>query len=135
MLQWPVEELETLRGQKVDLNDIKNMKQGKLVQVKGITAAQADVDVTFTLGSLDKAEEFDPNWEKLDAESVCALKRSNVPGGVGPFGLATLASQNLEEFTPVFFRVFKTKENKHKVLMCSDAKRFVFCPSPIYLSY
>nr|XP_028948965.1 beta-fructofuranosidase, insoluble isoenzyme 1-like [Malus domestica] len=131
VLQWPVEELETLRGQKVDLNDIKNMKQGKLVQVKGITAAQADVDVTFTLESLDKAEEFDPNWEKLDAESVCALKRSNVPGGVGPFGLATLASQNLEEFTPVFFRVFKTNENKHKVLMCSDAKSSTLRPFDI----
>lgn len=125
VLQWPVAELETLRGQKVDLKSIQNMMPGKLVEVKGITAAQADVDVTFSLASLDKAEEFDPNWEKLDAESVCALKRSHVQGGVGPFGLATLASQNLEEFTPVFFRVFKTKDNKHKVLMCSDAKGFV----------
>ena len=32
---------------------------------------------------------------------------SKLQGGVGPFGLLTLATQNLEEFTPVFFRVFK----------------------------
>ncbi|KAG4909042.1 hypothetical protein JHK87_055158 [Glycine soja] len=41
--------------------------------------------------------------------------------GVGPFGLLTLATQNLEEFTPVFFRVFKSP-NKHIVLLCSDAR-------------
>ncbi|KAL6273403.1 hypothetical protein ACE6H2_024095 [Prunus campanulata] len=67
-------------------------------------------------------QEFNPNWANLDAQTVCGLRRSDVPGGVGPFGLLTLASQNLDEFTPVFFRVFKTEENKHKVLMCSDAK-------------
>ncbi|GMP50135.1 hypothetical protein CsSME_00016874 [Camellia sinensis var. sinensis] len=47
-------------------------------------------------------------------------KGSTVQGGVGPFGLLTLASQHLEEYTPVFFRVFKAKDN-HVVLMCSDA--------------
>ncbi|VVA15474.1 PREDICTED: beta-fructofuranosidase [Prunus dulcis] len=121
VVQWPIKELETLRGQKVDINN-QNVEQGQHVEVKGITAAQADVEVTFSFGSLEKAEEFDPNWANLDAQTVCSLRRSDVPGGIGPFGLLTLASQNLEEFTPVFFRVFKTKENKHKVLMCSDAK-------------
>ncbi|XP_020424574.1 beta-fructofuranosidase, insoluble isoenzyme 1 [Prunus persica] len=121
VVQWPIKELETLRGQKVDINN-QNVEQGQHVEVKGITAAQADVEVTFSFGSLEKAEEFDPNWANLDAQTVCSLRRSDVPGGVGPFGLLTLASQNLEEFTPIFFRVFKTKETKHKVLMCSDAK-------------
>lgn len=81
---------------------------------------QVDVEVTFSVPNLDKAEEYDPNWP--DGQTACAAKRLNVPGGVGPFGLLTLASQHLEEFTPVFFRIFKTKEQKHKVLMCSDGK-------------
>jgi beta-fructofuranosidase len=85
---------------------------------------QADVDVTFSFSSLDKAEPFDPKWAKLDALDVCAQKGSKDPGGLGPFGLLTLASENLEEFTPVFFRVFKAAD-KHKVLLCSDARRFV----------
>jgi beta-fructofuranosidase len=74
---------------------------------------------------LDKADKFDHNWANLDAQAICGLKGSKVRGGIGPFGLLTLASENLEEFTPVFFRVFKTQGNKHKVLLCSDARRFV----------
>lgn len=80
------------------------------------------MEVTFSFSSLDKAEAFDPVW--VNAEDLCAQKGSKVQGGVGPFGLLTLASEKLEEFTPVFFRIFKAP-NKHVVLMCSDARRFV----------
>ncbi|XP_062002182.1 beta-fructofuranosidase, insoluble isoenzyme 3-like [Rosa rugosa] len=119
VLQWPIQEVETLRGQKIDITN-QLLEKGKPFEVRSITAAQADVEVTFTIPSVDKAEEYDPTWR--DAETACAAKRSNVPGGVGPFGLLTLASQNLEEFTPVFFRIIKIKDQKYKVLMCSDAK-------------
>nr|AEV46327.1 apoplastic invertase [Solanum tuberosum]AEV46328.1 apoplastic invertase [Solanum tuberosum] len=121
LVQWPVEELETLREQKVQLSNRK-LNKGDKIEVKGITPAQADVEVTFSFSSLDKAEPFDPNWANLYAQDVCAIKGSTVQGGLGPFGLLTLASQNLEEYTPVFFRVFKA-QNKYKVLMCSDASR------------
>ncbi|GAY33071.1 hypothetical protein CUMW_005480 [Citrus unshiu] len=87
---------------------------------KGWAGVQADVEVTFKLPSLDKAEKFDPSWKNLDAEHLCGKIGSKVQGGVGPFGLLTLASKNLEEFTPVFFRIFKDG-HKHLVLMCSDA--------------
>ncbi|XP_058760068.1 beta-fructofuranosidase, insoluble isoenzyme 1-like isoform X2 [Vicia villosa] len=116
--QWPVEELNRLRGKEVEMKSQK-LKKGAYVEVKGITASQADVEVTFSFSSLDKAEAFDPKWE--NAEDLCAQKGSKVRGGVGPFGLLTLASKKLEEYTPVFFRVFKAS-NKHKILMCSDAK-------------
>ena len=82
---------------------------------------QADVEVIFSFSSLDKAEAFDPSW--VDAQAVCSQLGSTAQGGVGPFGLLTLASENLEEFTPVFFRIFKAEPNKHVVLMCSDARR------------
>lgn len=87
-------------------------------------AWQADVEVIFTFPSLDSAEAFDPSWLNLDAQDVCSQRGSTVEGGLGPFGLLTLASEKLEEYTPVFFRVFKY-ENRHLVLMCSDARRFV----------
>ncbi|KAK4396543.1 Beta-fructofuranosidase, insoluble isoenzyme 1 [Sesamum angolense] len=122
LLQWPVEELETLRGKKVELSNQK-LAMGEKVEIKGITAAQADVDVTFSFHSLDKAEPFDPSWDRYDAQKLCSRKGSTVKGGLGPFGLLTLASENLEEYTPVFFRVFKAHDNKHQVLMCSDASR------------
>ncbi|XVF55757.1 hypothetical protein PTKIN_Ptkin06aG0062600 [Pterospermum kingtungense] len=117
LLQWPIEEIETLRDQNVQLSN-QELKLGDHIEVTGITAAQADVDVTFSIPKLEKAEPFDPSW--TNAQDLCSLKGSTVQGGVGPFGLLTLASENLEEYTPVFFRVFKGQD-KHVVLLCSDA--------------
>ncbi|XP_039022549.1 beta-fructofuranosidase, insoluble isoenzyme 1-like [Hibiscus syriacus] len=128
LLLWPIEEIETLRGQKVQLSNQK-LKLGEPVEVKGITAAQADVDVTFTIPNLDKAEAFDPSW--TNAQDLCGLKGSTVQGGVGPFGLLTLASENLEEYTPVFFRVFKGQD-KHVFLLCSDASSSSLRESGLY---
>ncbi|XP_055807737.1 beta-fructofuranosidase, insoluble isoenzyme 1-like isoform X1 [Solanum dulcamara] len=121
LVQWPVEELESLRKKKVELRN-HNLDKGEMVEVEGITAAQADVEVTFSFSSLKNAEEFDPSWADLYAQDVCAIRGSTVQGGLGPFGLLTLSSENLEEYTPVFFRVFKVQD-KYKVLMCSDASR------------
>nr|APB91663.1 cell wall invertase [Tapiscia sinensis] len=118
LLQWPIKELESLRGKTVQMGN-RQLKKGEHVEVEGITAAQADVDVTFSLPNLDNAEPFDPSW--VNAQDLCAQKGSKVQGVVGPFGLLTLASKNLEEYTPVFFRIFKAP-NKHVVLMCSDAR-------------
>ncbi|MBA0581374.1 hypothetical protein Gorai_023555 [Gossypium raimondii] len=117
LLQWPIEEIETLRGQNVQLSN-QELKSGEHIEVKGITAAQADVDITFSIPNLDKAEPFDPSW--TNAQDLCGLKGSTVQGGVGSFGLLTLASEKLEEYTPVFFRVF-TGLYKHVVLLCSDS--------------
>ncbi|KAL7137345.1 hypothetical protein ABFS83_10G084900 [Erythranthe nasuta] len=113
LLQWPIEEVETLRENKVELSN-KILNKGESVEIKGITAAQADVDVTFSFESLDKAEPFDPSWDRYDAQKLCSQKGSTVEGGLGPFGLLTLASQNLEEYTPVFFRIFRNQD-KHIV--------------------
>lgn len=40
LMQWPVEELETLRGSKVIFSDKRMLVTGDRVEVKGITAAQ-----------------------------------------------------------------------------------------------
>ncbi|XP_020991858.1 beta-fructofuranosidase, insoluble isoenzyme 1 [Arachis duranensis] len=117
LVQWPVEELNNLRKKEVQTSN-QILQKGDYFEVKGITAAQADVEVTFSFSSLNKAEPFDPRW--VNAQDLCAQKGSKIQGGVGPFGLLTLASKRLEEFTPVFFRIFKAP-NKHVILMCSDA--------------
>lgn len=80
--------------------------------------------MTFSFKSLDNVESFDPSWADYDAQKLCGIRGSTVQGGLGPFGLVTLASTNLEEFTPVSFRVFKDQD-KYKVLMCSDATLYV----------
>ncbi|GAB2300727.1 Invertase [Dionaea muscipula] len=139
LVQWPVEEVEKLRMNKVEISKLQ-LGRGEHVEIKGITAAQADVEVIFSFSppSLEKAEPFDPRWVNMDAQSLCGLMGSTVQGGLGPFGLLTLASKDLDEYTPVFFRVFKTNDNKHVVLMCSDASRFrfLFCLiSPFFVVF
>ncbi|KAL5718277.1 beta-fructofuranosidase [Ranunculus cassubicifolius] len=118
LVQWPVEEIETLRGDAIQLSNVALAPEA-LIEVKGITSTQADFEVTFTLPSLDNAEPFDPTW--VDAEKVCGKKDSTIQGGLGPFGLLTLASKNIEEYTAIFFHVFKT-QNKPVVLMCAGGK-------------
>ncbi|XP_021765134.1 beta-fructofuranosidase, insoluble isoenzyme 1-like isoform X1 [Chenopodium quinoa] len=117
LVQWPVEEVERLRANKVELNN-RQLKPGNRFEIKGITPVQADVEVIFKIPNLEKADTFDSNW--VDPQDLCIQIGSNVRGGVGPFGLLTLASDNLEEYTPIFFRVFKAQNNKHVVLMCSE---------------
>ncbi|XP_010245596.1 PREDICTED: beta-fructofuranosidase, insoluble isoenzyme 1 [Nelumbo nucifera] len=119
IVQWPIQELEALRQNGVHLRKV-HLRKGGIVEVKGITAAQADVEVTFSLPNLKKAEPFDPSWD--DPQQQCSRRGATVEGGVGPFGLLALASRNLDEYTSIFFRVFKAQD-KHVVLMCSDQTR------------
>ncbi|KAK8553982.1 hypothetical protein V6N13_072903 [Hibiscus sabdariffa] len=118
LVQWPVEEIETLRGSKIDHMGNLKLETGKPVKLfHGITGAQADVVVGFSIPNMDKAEPFDPSWK--DPQDLC-FKKKSVQGAIGPFGLMVLASEKLEEYTPVYFRIFKAKDNKPVVLMCSD---------------
>lgn len=96
------------------------------------TPAQADVEATFQVMDLDKAEPFDPAWRGADAQAVCAARGADARGGVGPFGLWVLASDELKERTAVFFSVFKRDDadvarvgggKKHVVLTCNDPSR------------
>ncbi|XP_031397738.1 beta-fructofuranosidase, insoluble isoenzyme 1 [Punica granatum] len=125
LMHWPIEEIEMLRGNKVELGKT-TLKKGEHVEVKGITAAQADVEVVFSFSDLNVAEKFNPSWGA--AHTICAQKGSNVPGGVGPFGIMTLATEDFYEYTPVFFRIFKVKNNMHKVVLCSDARPSSYAP-------
>ncbi|KAG0547708.1 hypothetical protein BDA96_01G103900 [Sorghum bicolor] len=122
LVQWPVAEIESLRGNHVNVTDTL-VKAGQHFEVSGLASpAQADVEAAFQVMDLDKAEPFDPAWRGADAETVCAARGAEAKGGVGPFGLWVLASDDLKERTAVFFRVFKGGGDggKHVVLMCND---------------
>ncbi|KAK5804095.1 hypothetical protein PVK06_031744 [Gossypium arboreum] len=119
LLVWPIDDVETLKGNKVQMSN-QQLEIGKPVKISGITGNQADVEVTFSIPNLEKAEPFDPSWK--DPRDLCYKKKSRVQGAIGPFGLLAFATEKLEEFSPVFFRIFKAQNNKHVVLMCSDAE-------------
>ncbi|KAG2666021.1 hypothetical protein I3760_15G036200 [Carya illinoinensis] len=118
LVQWPIKELEKLRANKVAFNDME-LKGGSVFEVSGITASQADVEVSFDLPNLNETEFIDPNW--VDPLVLCP-KGASLTGKGGPFGLLALASRDLTEQTAVFFRIFR-KQDKYLVLMCSDQSR------------
>ncbi|KAF6157157.1 hypothetical protein GIB67_041618 [Kingdonia uniflora] len=121
LVQWPVAEIKKLRVKGVHLPSTK-LKGGSVVKISGVTASQADVEVTFDLPKWEKAEIFDPSW--VNPELLCSEKEASKRGSVGPFGLLVLASKGLEEQTAVFFRIFKDqKSNSYVMLMCSDQSR------------
>ncbi|XBI24175.1 hypothetical protein VPH35_049301 [Triticum aestivum] len=121
LIQWPLEEVKSLRSKHVNVTN-KAVKGGKYFEVTGFKSVQLDVDAAFTIRNLDKAEKLDPAW-RTDAQGLCKKFISHVKGGVGPFGLWLLASNDLEERTAVFLRVFKTNDANYVVLMRNDPTR------------
>ncbi|XP_042518793.1 beta-fructofuranosidase, insoluble isoenzyme CWINV1-like [Macadamia integrifolia] len=119
LVQWPIDEIEKLHEKPVDLQSTE-LKKGSVIEVSGITASQADVEVSFDLSTLKNAEKVNPSWD--NPQLLCSQKGASVKGSLGPFGLLVLASEGLEEQTAVFFRVFKNQK-RYVVLMCSDQSR------------
>lgn len=48
LVQWPVEELNNLRGKEVNMNSQK-LQKGDYVEVKGITAAQVSFLISINM--------------------------------------------------------------------------------------
>ncbi|KAL5822510.1 hypothetical protein ACOSQ4_020410 [Xanthoceras sorbifolium] len=120
LLQWPIKEIEKLRGNQVKWPS-KILKGGLKLEVTGVTAGQADIEVGFEVShELKKVEVLKGKW--YNPQLLCSKKRASVRGGLGPFGFLTFASNTLSEYTAVFFRIYK-HHNKYKVLMCSDQSR------------
>ncbi|KAH9611268.1 hypothetical protein KSS87_008941 [Heliosperma pusillum] len=131
LIQWPILEIESLRQNPVTL-PTQSLQQGSLIEIKGITAAQADVQISFKIDDYNGIENFDRSWS--NPQLLCSQKGASVNGGLGPFGLLTLASMGLDEYTAVFFRVFKDSNN-FKVLMCSDQSRSSLNPTTDKTTY
>ncbi|CAI9759605.1 unnamed protein product [Fraxinus pennsylvanica] len=120
LVQYPIKELEKLRASEVSLHN-KEIKGGTVLEISGLTASQADIEVSFQLPNLeDRVELMDK--KSVDPQQLCSQKNSSVKGVLGPFGLLALTSKDLTEQTAIFFRIFKGHD-KYVVLMCSDQSR------------
>ncbi|KAG4167322.1 hypothetical protein ERO13_A13G187400v2 [Gossypium hirsutum] len=119
LVQWPVEELNSLRDNEVYVYG-KQLESGSVFEVSGITASQADIEIMFELPKLEEAEFIDTSL--VDPQLICDRQDASVTGKFGPFGLLALATKDLAEQTAIFFRIFRDHKD-YKVLMCSDQKR------------
>eukprot|EP01018_Ginkgo_biloba_P013083 Gb_40198 [translate_table: standard] len=120
LIQWPVAELEALRGDHVRKENVV-LEKGSVIKIEGMkSGAQVDVDVKFNL-----AENHEEEFEEIEdmttktAQSLCNTSKKK------GFGLMVLASNDLRERSLVFFRFFKDKlNNKHRrVALCVDQSR------------
>ncbi|TKY57985.1 Beta-fructofuranosidase, insoluble isoenzyme CWINV1 [Spatholobus suberectus] len=120
LVQWPTEEVEKLRDKQISITGEK-LVHGSNLEVSGITASQADVEVLFELSELENAEFLDLNG--VDPQLLCSQEYASSRGIIGPFGLLALASKDLKEHTAIFFRIYRAAPNRYACLMCSDQSR------------
>lgn len=132
LLQWPIEEIESLHKKKATL-EISQLDSGSVVKVKGIKGAQVDVEVHFALPDLKQAEGLEVNAN--NAQQICSERGSSRSGVVGPFGLLVLASDDQSEQTAVFFYIVSSGGGSLSALVCSDQSRSSLSSDPDKTSY
>ncbi|WCJ29612.1 Beta-fructofuranosidase insoluble isoenzyme 1 [Euphorbia peplus] len=119
LLQWPIEEIEALRGKQVNIPQ-ETLEGGSILEIRGINASEADVDIEFELPEFEEVDFLDPT--QVDPQMMCSGENTSTGGRFGPFGLLALATEDLTEQTAIYFRIFRG-ENTYVVLMCSDQSR------------
>ncbi|NP_001284469.1 acid beta-fructofuranosidase-like [Cucumis melo] len=114
IIQWPVEEVESLRLGSNEFNDVL-LVPGSVVELEVGPATQLDILAEFeveVLGSENGAV----------SEEGCgggAAERSSL----GPFGVLVLAHQSLSEFTPIYFNVANSSKGSGEAYFCADETR------------
>lgn len=118
LLQWPVEEVESLRLKSKNFNNIE-VKAGSAVPLELDGATQLDIVAEFELDRKAIERTAESNVEFSCSTNGGASHR----GALGPFGLLVLADDDLTEYTPVYFFVAKGNNGSLKTFFCTDQSR------------
>ncbi|XP_027354791.1 beta-fructofuranosidase, soluble isoenzyme I-like [Abrus precatorius] len=102
VVQWPVEEVESLRLSSSEFEDVV-VKPGSVVPLDIGPATQLDIFAEFEIEFLASEEIGEDNVGCGDG----AVERS----ALGPFGILAIADDQLSELTPVYFRLSSTTSN------------------------
>eukprot|EP00250_Pteridium_aquilinum_P011988 c20436_g1_i1 orf=57-1841(+) len=132
LLQWPIEEVESLRKKKGSLTKLE-LDSSAHVKVKGIRGAQLDIEVKFVLSELKQAEALEVNAS--NAQQICNVTGASRSGIVGPFGLLVLASDDQSEQTAIFFYIVSSGNGSWNALVCSDQSRSSLSTDPDKTTY
>ncbi|TVU01205.1 hypothetical protein EJB05_53332, partial [Eragrostis curvula] len=118
LIQWPVEEVETLRTNATDLSGV-TIQPGSVVPLNLHGATQLDIIAEF---------------EIIDRHAVAAIEEDDYNcstsggaagrGALGPFGLLVLADRHRHEQTAVYFYVSaRDRDQQIRVHFCHDESR------------
>ncbi|KAL4280425.1 hypothetical protein GQ457_03G015820 [Hibiscus cannabinus] len=115
ILQWPVEEVESLRLNSTVFKEVL-IEPGSVVPLDIGTATQLDILAEFEIEPLDISSST--TNQVLDCGGG-AVDRSTY----GPFGLLVIADASLSELTPIYFRPLNVSDGSLKTYFCTDTTR------------
>ncbi|XP_064965529.1 beta-fructofuranosidase 1-like [Musa acuminata AAA Group] len=118
LLQWPVEEVESLRLSNQEFSNI-SITAGSVVPLDIGKATQLDIVAEFSVGEAALAGAIG-----ADVGYNCSTSRGAAQRGViGPFGLLVLADEDLSEQTAVYFYVARATDGSLSTHFCHDELR------------
>ncbi|TYH97538.1 hypothetical protein ES332_A12G249900v1 [Gossypium tomentosum] len=118
LLQWPVEEIESLRLKSYEFNQVK-VQAGSVVPLDVGPATQLDIIAEFEIDNEALEKTTGSNVTFSCSSSGGTVER----GALGPLGLLVLADDSLSEQTPVYFYIAKGSDGKLKTFFCNDQSR------------
>ncbi|KAK8489766.1 hypothetical protein V6N11_046833 [Hibiscus sabdariffa] len=113
LLQWPVEEVESLRLNAAVFKDVV-VEAGAVVPLDIGTATQLDIVAEFEIES-----SVSNTTDEVGGCGDGAVDRSTY----GPFGILAIADVSLSELTPVYFRPLDSSDGSRKTYFCADETR------------
>lgn len=119
LLQWPVEEVESLRLTSSEFKDVQ-VKPGSVVSLDVGTATQLDIVAEFEVDKKALEETAKANYTEFSCSTSSGAAQR---GALGPFGLLVLADNILSEQTPVYFYIVKGSDGNLKTFFCTDQSR------------
>ncbi|KAJ0007285.1 hypothetical protein Pint_28934 [Pistacia integerrima] len=78
-VKWHITEVERLPAKQV-IFPSKVLAGGSLIEISGIAASQADVEISFKITDFEKAEERETSW--TNPELLCKQKGASVKGAL-----------------------------------------------------
>ncbi|XVF10790.1 hypothetical protein REPUB_Repub07fG0213600 [Reevesia pubescens] len=118
LLQWPVEEINSLRLSSNEFNQV-TVQAGSVVPLDVGSATQLDIVAEFEVDKEALEKATGSNVTFSCKTSGGAAER----GALGPFGLLVLADESLSEQTPVYFYIAKGSDGNLKTFLCDDQSR------------
>ncbi|KAJ3680370.1 hypothetical protein LUZ60_016648 [Juncus effusus] len=115
LIQWPVEEVETLRLDATNFTNI-TISPGSVVPLDIGSATQLDIIAEFEVD-----ESALENINEADVAYNCSTSGGSAGRGLlGPFGLLVLADKDLSEQTAVYFYIAKDINGQLNTFFCHD---------------
>ncbi|XP_064947576.1 beta-fructofuranosidase 1-like [Musa acuminata AAA Group] len=118
LIQWPVEEVESLRMSSRNFSGI-TVAPGSVIPLDVGSATQLDIEAEFVIdeAALMATTEADVGYNCSTSGGAAAR------GMLGPFGLLVLADKALSEQTAVYFYVARGRDGRLRAHFCQDESR------------